>query len=82
MWDSLEPLRFITGKNKDTWLEISPEGYTYDMNIFGSSGSKCFIGIQKVENLQFIRLGTVFLRNFYIGLDYEKDMIMIGVNAG
>jgi len=24
----------------------------------------------------------VFLRNFYVGLDYDKDLIIIGVNKG
>jgi len=26
------------------------------------------------------RLGSIFLRNFYTVLDYEKDLIWIGVN--
>ena len=26
-------------------------------------------------------MGTIFLRNFYTGLDYDKNLIMIGVNA-
>ena len=35
------------------------------------------------DTVHEIRLGTVFIRNFYIGLDYsEKNEIMIGVNAG
>ena len=28
------------------------------------------------------RLGNIFLRNFYTALDFEKDLIMIGVNKG
>lgn len=28
------------------------------------------------------RLGTVFLRSFYTVLDYEHDMIYLGVNLG
>ena len=42
----------------------------------------CFVGIQSIpdETNQF-RLGTVFLRNFYTALDYDKNLIMIGVNA-
>jgi len=26
------------------------------------------------------RLGSIFLRNFYTVLDYEKDLVWIGVN--
>jgi hypothetical protein len=42
----------------------------------------CFIGIQSIPNSanQF-RLGTIFLRNFYTALDYDQDLIMIGVNS-
>jgi hypothetical protein len=28
------------------------------------------------------RLGNVFLRMFYVSLDYDKDMILLGVNKG
>ena len=28
------------------------------------------------------RLGTVFLRNYYTVLDYEHDMILLGINKG
>ena len=28
------------------------------------------------------RLGNIFLRNFYTALDFDKDLIMIGVNRG
>lgn len=28
------------------------------------------------------RLGNIFLRNFYTALDYDNDMIMIGINKG
>lgn len=27
-------------------------------------------------------MGTIFLRNFYTGLDFDNDLIIIGVNAG
>jgi hypothetical protein len=27
-------------------------------------------------------LGTIFLRNFYTALDYENDLIILGVNTG
>lgn len=28
------------------------------------------------------RLGTLFMRNFYTALDFDNDMIILGVNAG
>jgi hypothetical protein len=28
------------------------------------------------------RLGTIFLKNFYTGFDYNNDEILIGVNKG
>jgi len=28
------------------------------------------------------RLGTIFLKNFYTALDFDKDLIIIGVNKG
>ena len=44
---------------------------------------RCQIGIEKLRGVQSeYRLGTVFLRNFYTGLDYQNDMIYIGVNKG
>ena len=43
----------------------------------------CFIGIESIpdHNNQY-RLGTVFLRNFYTALDYDQNLIIIGVNKG
>lgn len=29
-----------------------------------------------------IRLGTIFLKNVFLGLNYEQNMIMLGVNKG
>ena len=28
------------------------------------------------------RLGTLFMRSFYTGLDFDNDLIILGVNAG
>jgi hypothetical protein len=28
------------------------------------------------------RLGTIFMKNFYTALDFDNDMIVLGVNAG
>lgn len=44
---------------------------------------ECFIGVQSIpDKYNQYRLGTIFLRNFYAGLDYENDLILIGVNQG
>jgi hypothetical protein len=43
----------------------------------------CFIGISSIpDSLNQYRLGTIFLRNFYTALDFDKNLIMIGLNKG
>ena len=43
--------------------------------------NKCFVGIEAVpDKFNQIRLGRVFLRNFYTVLDYEQNLIMLGLN--
>jgi len=45
--------------------------------------SKCFIGIQKIDkHANQYRLGTIFLRNFYTALDFDNNLILMGVNKG
>ena len=73
LYDVLKPISFHV---QNTEIVIKPRGYTYSM------GNDCFIGISAIDDsLHQIRLGTVFLRNFYTGLDFDKNMIMLGVNA-
>lgn len=44
---------------------------------------ECFIGIESIsDNSNQYRLGTIFLRNFYTALDYEKNVIQLGINKG
>ena len=44
---------------------------------------ECFIGVQSIpDNFNQYRLGTIFLRNFYTGLDYENNLILLGPNEG
>jgi len=44
--------------------------------------SDCFIGLESIpDDENQYRLGRVFLRNFYTGLDYDQNLIMIGPNA-
>jgi hypothetical protein len=43
----------------------------------------CSIGLEKLKDVDNeYRLGTLFMRNFYTALDFDNDMIAIGVNAG
>lgn len=43
----------------------------------------CQIGIHATQGeSNEYRLGTIFLRNFYTALDYDADLIAIGVNRG
>uniref|UniRef100_A0A7S3FWG8 Peptidase A1 domain-containing protein n=1 Tax=Strombidium rassoulzadegani TaxID=1082188 RepID=A0A7S3FWG8_9SPIT len=67
-------------KLQNTKIVIKPEGYLYHM---GGQNKDCFIGIESIpDSMNQFRLGTIFLRNFYVALDYELNFINIGVNAG
>jgi hypothetical protein len=55
----------------NTVIAIKPRGYLYNM-IQAEDQQGCFIGIEAInDKLNEIRLGSIFLRNFYIGLDYR-----------
>lgn len=76
LYDTLGDIEF---KLQDTKIIIKPRGYLYHME----NQDDCFIGIQAIpESANQYRLGTIFLRNFYTALDYEQNLIIIGVNAG
>jgi hypothetical protein len=65
---------------QDTLITIKPKGYLYKMD---KVKEECFIGVQSIpDNFNQYRLGTIFLRNFYTGLDYENNLVLIGVNEG
>ena len=51
--------------------------------MYDSTIGSCQIGLEclKGEKSEY-RLGTIFLRNFYTALDYENDLIILGVNTG
>lgn len=69
-------LRF---KIQNTNIAIRPEGYLYSL----PNQDDCFIGIQKLPRGEHhIRLGTIFLRNFYVGLDFGQNMVLLGLNQG
>ena len=51
------------------------------MTSFEGVDDDCFIGISEIpDRSNQYRLGTIFLRNFYTAFDYDKDLIMLGVN--
>lgn len=53
------------------------------MYSLGGGQSDCFIGIQSIpDRYNQYRLGTIFLRNFYTGLDYENNLVVLGINNG
>ena len=74
LYDVLGDLSFYIHKTK---VSIKPQGYLYSL-----MGQKdCFIGIQAIpDKFNQYRLGTIFLRNFFIGLDYENQQLAIGLN--
>lgn len=64
---------------QDARIMIKPEGYLYNLD----GQDDCFVGIQSIpDKANQYRLGTIFLRNFYTGLDFEKNQILIGLNDG
>lgn len=57
-----------------------PRGYTY---MYDENQGYCQIGLHPSNGeTNAYRLGNIFLRNFYTSLDYDRDLIMIGVNRG
>lgn len=77
VWQYLKPISF---KLENTSIVIEPRGYTYQLD---PRQGYCQIGLQPTpgESNEY-RLGTIFLRNFYTALDYDSDLIVIGVNRG
>lgn len=77
LYTIFDDLKFMIG---DTLITIKPKGYLYKMDLVKE---ECFIGVQSIpDNFNQYRLGTIFLRNFYTGLDYENNLIILGVNKG
>lgn len=77
----LEPLLFdIEFTLQNTKITIKPRGYLYHL---ADQNKDCFIGISSIpDSLNQYRLGTIFLRNFYTSLDFDRNQIMIGLNKG
>lgn len=62
-----------------TLVRIEPEGYLYSYN----NQEDCFIGVASIDDkFNQYRLGSIFLRNFYVGLDYSQNLIVVGLNKG
>ena len=62
-----------------TKIIIKPKGYLYEKP---NDSDDCYIGLQAIpDDANQYRLGTIFLRNFYTALDFDNNLIMIGVNA-
>ena len=67
-------------KLNETTIIIHPRGYLSPM--FGDERF-CVLGIEGIsDSLNEYRLGSVFLRNFYVGLDYEYNQLVLGLNKG
>ena len=65
--------------NDSTAFIIKPRGYLtspyYNKSI-------CQIGIQGIsDSLKEYRLGTNFVRNFFVGLDYKDEIVSIGLKS-
>ena len=74
LYDVLGDFEFLL---HDTLIVIKPRGYLYSL----PNQKDCFVGIQSIpDNFNQYRLGTIFLRNFYVGLDYGNNQILIGLN--
>lgn len=76
LWNSYSDISFMLS---GTEISIKPRGYLYSLP---NQNDDCFIGLQAIpDSANQYRLGTIFLRNFYTGLDYDQNLIMIGANA-
>ena len=55
----------------DTKISIAPESYLYEV---AGEEHGCFIGISKLEDQvnDEIRLGSLFLKNFHLNLNYQN----------
>ena len=77
IYDTLGDISF---RLQGTKVELKPRGYLYPMSL---DMSKCFVGIEKIPNsANQYRLGTIFLRNFYTALDFDNNLVLMGVNKG
>ena len=51
-------------------------------DLANADGSECRIGIESIPaEANHYRLGTTFLKHFYTALDYERNLIVMGLNG-
>ena len=51
-------------------------------NIANTDGSECRVGIESIPNsANHYRLGIIFLKHFYTALDYENNLVAMGLNS-
>jgi hypothetical protein len=74
LYSILGDLTFFIHKTK---IIIKPQGYLYSF----MNQKDCFVGIEAIpDKFNQYRLGSIFLRNFFIGLDYETQQLAVGLN--
>lgn len=76
LYDLYSDLQFTI---QGTEITIKPKGYLYSLG----AQQDCFIGIGSIpDKYNQYRLGSIFLRNFYTGLDFDNNLLLIGINQG
>ena len=71
----LRDFKFLISKTRIT---LRPAGYVYSM----ADSNECFIGISPIDDkYNHYRFGTIFLRNFYMALDYEANNLGFAQNV-
>lgn len=73
LYNLYPPLEFQIGP---TLLVINSKGYLY--NLPGQTD--CFVGVSSIpDSANHYRLGTIFMRNFYVGLDFDQNLVVFGL---
>lgn len=83
--DNLSGLEFYL---QDSKVYIPGEGLLYQVPrvqnaSYGDSAgdAECAIGIESIPDSEnHYRLGVQFFRNFYVALDYERNIVIVGLN--
>lgn len=68
----------------NTTVTLRPHGYVYEsIGMSNRNNPECFIQITPLPDLSnHYRLGTTFLKNFYVAFDYENNYIGFAGNIG
>ena len=55
---------------------MPPRGYLHQLD-----DGHCLVGLESIpQSANHFRLGSVFLKNFYVGLDFDQNQILLGPN--